>query len=713
MTSRPAVTIGTAGRDPVRMSVPGPATSPLRAFLRTESGSAGILLAAIALALVWANIAPAGYEACWASVFTVRAGPLSASLDLRTWVNSGLMTLFFLVVGLEARREFDLGELRNHRRLLLPLAAGLAGMVMPVLIYLAINRSGSAARGWGAAMSTDTALALGVLSVAGRGLPERIRIFVLTVFVVDDLVALAVIALAYNSRIRPLAVGVAAVAYAGVLASRRLPYPRRKPVFIGLTVVVWGALLASGVDPVVTGLAVGLVVSAYVPRRDALEEATTLVRQFREQPTPELATSATKSLTGTLSANARVQHSLHRLTSYLIVPVFALANAGVVVSLHLLALAATAPISIGIFVAYVAGKPVAVIGTCWGITRISRGAIRPPVGWAAVLGSGTIAGVGFTVSLLIADLAFNGAPLREAKIGLLAAALTASVLSITVYRLIALLPAPARARALLGTARQLSDLAVPVDPARDHILGPAHAAITVVEYGDFECLWTQQADPVARELLAGHPDLRYVWRHLPLHDVHPHAELAAEAAEAAAAQGRFWPMHDLMLAHLDRLDLVDLVGYASRLGLDVGRFRDDLLRHAYAAHVAQDIDSADRSGVAGTPTFFINGHRHDGPPDLAALNRDIEEVRAQVTPAKPTAKENTNGPPGRRDSRGPVARNNGASNSLDRYGARPVSAWARFQCQRWQQRRPKPRKATGQEGTAPGRPTRLRGNLRQ
>src|ERR1700759_768435 len=363
MTAAPSATGNETTLSSVPMSVSGPAATPLRAFLRTESGSARILLATIVSALIWINIQSAGYEAFWSWVLPLRIGPLAASLDLRTWVNSGLMTFFFLVVGLEARREFDLDELRNHRRLLLPAAAGLGGMVLPVLISLAINHSGAGARGWGAAMSTDTALALGVLSAVGRGLPERVRAFILTVFVVDDLVALVVIALAYNSHIRPLGLGLAAVAYAGALVvSRRLRYRQRKPVSIVLAVVVWAALLGSGVDPVVAGLAIGLATSAYAPRRDELEEATTLVRLFREQPTPGLAASATRHLTGALSANARWQHAWHRLTSYLVVPLFALANAGVVVSPSVLAQASTARIAIGIFLAYVVGKPIAVIG---------------------------------------------------------------------------------------------------------------------------------------------------------------------------------------------------------------------------------------------------------------------------------------------------------------------------------------------------------------
>jgi Na+/H+ antiporter NhaA len=616
-----------------QMSMRGISASPLRSFLHTESASARLLVAAVALALIWANVAPSGYTGFWAWQFPVRLGPLATTLDLRDWVNSGAMTLFFLVAGLEARREFDLGDLRDHRRLILPVVAGLIGMAVPVLIYLAINHSGAAAHGWGVAMSTDTALALGVFSVAGRGLPDRIRTFVLTVFVVDDVVSLVVIATAYSSRIRWQGLVVAAAAFAGIIVNRRLPLRSRTLIFTVLLVTVWAGMLASGVDPVVSGLAVGLATSAYTPRRDELEQATTLVRLFREQPTPELARSATIGLERSVSANARLQHEFHQVTSFVIVPLFALANAGILITPRVLALAVRSPITIGIFVAYVAGKPLAVVATSWLTTRVSRGAIRPPVGWAGILGSGAIAGVALTVSLLIADLAFTGQALQEAKLGVLAAAVGASLLSFAFFRLIALLPAPTRLHALLGDERQLIDLTLPVDRERDHIRGSASAVVTVVEYGDFECPWTQMAAPTARELLAANSDIRYVWRHLPLPDVHPYAQLAAEAAEAAAAQGKFWEMHDLLLTNQERLQPENLIEYATELGLDTSQFRDSLNRHPFASRVARDVDSADSSGVAGTPTFFINSRRHDGPQDLSVLTKVIADAREQAVAA--------------------------------------------------------------------------------
>jgi Na+/H+ antiporter NhaA len=604
---------------------------PRRPALRAASTGSAVLVSAAVLAIVWANVPALRYDGFWAWIATVRIGPWSASLDLRTWVNSGLMTLFFLVVGLEARREFDLGDLRDRRRLLLPVLAGLAGMALPVGIYLLVNRGGPGVHGWGAAMSSDTALALGAFALVARQAPDRIRTFVLTVFVVDDLVALVVIAVAYSAHVRPAGLVVAVVAFVALVASRRLPYQRyRVWAYAGLTVVTWAALLSSGIDPVVAGLAAGLATAAYTPNRRDLEEATTLVRLFREQPSPQLALSATRGLTATLSANARLRSKFQAATSYLIVPLFALANAGIVLNGSLLSRAVRSPITIGIVIAYVIGKPFAVVVTSWLIERLSRGSMRPPVGWGAVLGSGTIAGIGFTVSLLIADLAFSGAALDEAKIGTLVAAVAASLLSLAVYRGIGALPARARVRALLGTADRLVDLAEPVDSGRDHVRGPAGAVVTIVEYGDFECPWTAMAGPTADELLAENRDVRYVWRHLPLPDIHPNAQIAAEAAEAAAGQDAFWAMHELLLSHQDRLGADDVLGYASRLGLDLDRFRTELAGHHYASRIERDVASADRSGVAGTPTFFVNGRRHDGAQDLATLSRVIGEARAQI-----------------------------------------------------------------------------------
>jgi len=607
--------------------------TPLRQFLRTETGSAAILLAATVAALVWVNADPGSYGSAWHTRLEVRVGGTGISQDLRGWIDTGLMALFFFVVGLEARREFDMGELRERRRVALPLTAGVAGMVVPVAIFLGFNGGGAAAHGWGVAMSTDTAFALGMLALVGRRFPDRLRAFMLTVAVVDDLIALLVIAFAYSSHVHAGALAVAIALFAALVATHVLGV-RRGVLDAAFGIATWVALHESGVDPVVVGLALGLLTFASPATRVDLERATDLFRLFREQPTPELARSAQVGVAAAISPNLRLQQLFHPWTSYAIVPLFALANAGIRISGSFLAHAYTAPVTLGVLCGYLVGKPVGIVGGAALVTRVSRGRIRPPVGWAAVAGGGSIAGIGFTVSLLIAALAFHGRVLEEAKLGVLSAAACASLVTWLVFRATALLPRRLRIRALLGAATPLIDLAVAVDPERDHVRGPLDAPITLVEYGDFECPYCGLAEPAIRELLADAGDVRYVWRHLPLNDVHPNAQLAAEASEAAARQGAFWELHDALLDQ-DDLRVPRLIEAARSAGLDVDRFTQDLREHVGAARVAEDVDSADLSGVSGTPTFFIDGKRLSGAYDIDALKAAARTARVRAALAPP------------------------------------------------------------------------------
>jgi Na+/H+ antiporter NhaA len=608
--------------------------TPLRRFLRTETASAGALLGATVAALVWANASPSSYARVWDATLSVHLSGHGLSHDLRFWLNSGLMTFFFFVVGLEARREFDIGELRERRRLALPVAAGIGGMVVPVAIFLAFSAGHSSAHGWGVSMSTDTAFALGMLAIVGRRLPSRVRAFMLTVAVVDDVAALGVIAVAYSGPIHRDALIVAALVFAAIVAAV-VAGVRGGALYLALGIVCWIALSQSGIDPIVIGLAMGLLTFAAPASRSDLERASQLFRRFREQPTPELARSARAGLASALSPNERLQQLFHPWTSYAIVPLFALANAGIVLDRHLLGRAFESRITLGIVAGYVLGKPIGVFAGTFVVCRLSRGRVRAPVGWASLGATGSIAGIGFTVSLLIAGLAFTGDALAEAKIGILVAALCASAATWLVFQATALLPRRVRLRALIGTVETMVDLAVDVDVERDHVRGPAEAAVTLVEYGDFQCPFCGQAEPVVRELLADFGDLRYVWRHLPLNDVHPRAQRAAEAAEAAAAQGAFWEMADVLLSHQDALADADLVEHARGLGLDVERFADDLERHSGAGRIADDVEGADESSVSGTPTFFVNGRRHHGAYDVETLSRAVRAAKARALVAAP------------------------------------------------------------------------------
>jgi len=603
--------------------------TPLREFLRTETGSAAVLLGATIAALVWVNIDAGSYDRVWSTSATVSVGHWNITQDLRDWVSKGLMTLFFFVVGLEARREFDVGELRERRRVALPAAAGAGGMLIPIAIFLIFNGARSSAHGWGAAMSTDTAFAIGLLSLVRPPFGERLRVFLLTVSVVDDLLALVVIAIFYSDQVSMTALGVAVAIFLVVVGLRAISFRYGVVYAIG-GAAVWAAMYSSGIEPVVVGLAMGLVTYAYPAGRGDLERASEVFRLFREQPTPELAREAQVGVAAAVSPNERLARSFHPWTSYLIVPLFALSNAGVVINGSVLARAFRSPITLGIMIGYIVGKPVGIALGANLVRILSRGRLRPPVGWASMAGAGAIAGIGFTVSLLISTIAFTGPDLAEAKIGVLAAALGASLLSWLVFRATDLLPRRARVAALIGTAESIIDLAVPVDPEHDRVRGPSESLVTIVEYGDFECPYCGRAEPVVRELLADHGEVRYVFRHLPLTDVHPHAQLAAEAVEAAAAQGRFWEMHDKLFDNQDALRLPNLLAYADELGLDPERFRAHLRKRAGAGRIAEDVDSADLSGVSGTPTFFINGLRHRGAFDIASLTEAVRAAKARA-----------------------------------------------------------------------------------
>src|SRR5947209_103873 len=390
--------------------------TPVRSFLSTETGGAIAMLAAAIAALLWANSPwPDSYESVWTTQLTIQIGNAGISLDLRHVVNEGLMTLFFLVVGLEAKRQLDLGELRERRRLAIPVLAALGGITVPILIYLAFNAGGPGGHAWGAAMSTDTAFALGAVALITPRSATRVRVFLLTLAVVDDLAALVVIATVYTSHVSLVALSVAIVLFAALVVLRYLPFGRRA-ISIGLALALWVAMFKSGIDPVICGLAIGLATSAYPPSREDLERATALTRSFREQPTPELARSARQSLQSAISPNERLQYDLHPWTSYVIVPLFALANAGIHITGNLVSDALTSPITLGILFAYVIGKPIGVFGGSWLASRPALHGPRSPLSGPVLAAAGACTGIGFTVSLLVSSIALSGQRLDEARL---------------------------------------------------------------------------------------------------------------------------------------------------------------------------------------------------------------------------------------------------------------------------------------------------------
>ncbi|MGE3289090.1 MAG: Na+/H+ antiporter NhaA [Pseudonocardia sp.] len=587
---------------------------PVRRFLRTEAGSAGLLLAATVAALLWANLG-SGYTAFWDTELAISLGDHELSLSLQHWVNDGLMVFFFFVVGLEVKRELVMGELTDRRRAAVPLAAAITGLLVPALVYIAFNPSGPAAHAWGVVISTDTAFLLGVLVLVGPACSTQLRLFLLTLAVADDVGALAVIAVFYTED---LALGPLVLAAAGLALMAVMRFWLRLwrgPAYLVVGVGVWLAMHESGVHPTIAGVVIALLSPAYPPQREEVEEAERLTRAYRQSPSPEYARAARLGIERTVSANERLQLLFRPWSSYVIVPIFALANAGVTLDAATIATSATSPVTLGIVAGLVLGKLLGILGGAAAAVGLRLGVLAPGLRFGQLAGGAALSGIGFTISLFIVDLALDGDPALadQARVGVLAASLLAALLGWALFRIADLLRGD-------DVERRPTVLDPPVDPERDHIRGPVDAPLTLVEFSDFECPFCGRATGVVEELRARFgPRLRYVFRHLPLVDPHPHAELAAEAAEAAAAQGRFWEMHDLLFHHQDRLRAADLLAHAEAVGLDVERFARDLGSGLHAARVREDAASAEASGVEGTPTFFINGVRHTGPTDTASL----------------------------------------------------------------------------------------------
>jgi Na+/H+ antiporter NhaA len=601
--------------------------TPLREFLETEVSGGVVLLAAAITALVWVN-SPwgASYDSLWSTELVFRLGDWELGGDLHFWINDGLMAIFFFVIGLEVRREFDMGELRETRRAAAPLIAAVGGMVLPVAIFLAFNYGNDAAKAWGIVMATDTAFALGVLAIVGRRASQRLRAFVLTVVIADDIGVLLVIAFAYTETLSLVALGVAVGLFLLLVALRHFSIGTT-PLYVLIAVAIWVATAKSGVHATIAGVVMGLSVNAHPPVREELERATRLARRFRERPTPERARAAGRQVRSALSPNERLQYALHPWSSFVIVPLFALASAGVRFGGDVFARAIRSPVTLGVLFGLVVGKFLGIGLTTLAAAHPRLGRLPLTVELPPAFGGAAVAGIGFTLSLLIAEIALEGETREEAKIGVLAASVLAAALAFAVFALVHRIPTSLLRRGGFVPAEPLEDLAVPIDPGRDHVRGQVGAPVTLLEYGDYECGYCGQAEAAIRELLDHFErDLTYVWRHLPLTDVHPNAQLAAEAGEAAAAQGMFWEMHDLLLEHQNALLLSQLGRYARELELDEDRFWEDVRGREHAARVAEDVEGADASGVTGTPTFFVNGRRHDGAYDEATLEQLVRDA---------------------------------------------------------------------------------------
>ncbi|MDT5316646.1 MAG: hypothetical protein QOE74_5666, partial [Mycobacterium sp.] len=433
----------------------------------------------------------------------------------------------------------------------------------------------------------------------------------------DDVGALLAIAVFYSAHVSLMPLVVAAVLVAALLAVRRLP-AGQGPAYAMLAVALWLALSMGGVHPTLAGVVVALVIPVFTPQRQRVEEAVDVIRAFRQSPNSEYARAATRILRESISINERLQTGFGSYVSFFVLPLFALANAGVHLDGATVSAAVRSPLTWGVITGLVVGKFVGITGATALVRATGIGKLAPGLTLRRVAGGAALSGIGFTISLFIIDLAIDDpAKQDQARVGVLAASVLALLFGWATFRITDRLSPP-----ISVGAKLIRD----VDPDRDHIRGNPNAPLTLVEYGDYECPFCSRATGAIDEVRGyfGENRLRYVWRHLPLERVHPHAMDAARAAEAAGLQGRYFEMGTKMFACQDHLEWEDIYQYADEIGLDIAKFDQDLHSPRVLHRVQDDAQDAELMDLNSTPTFFVNGRRHQGPWDASSLIRALE-----------------------------------------------------------------------------------------
>lgn len=602
--------------------LPARFTSDAKSAKTSENTAAGLLLLFTLAALLWANSPWA--HSYWTLLDTHVGFTFAESrfeLTVKHLVNDGLMAFFFFIVGLEVKHEFAIGELTDRARAAVPVVAAIAGLAVPAAIFLLFNPSGENAQAWGVVISTDTAFLIGALAIIKPMFPSRLRTFLLTLAVVDDVGALCVIALFYSDRIDvvPLVISIALIA---AIALVRLLPAARGPAYAALGFSLWVSMYMAGVHPTLAGVAVALLIPVYSPERSQVEEVVARIRAFRQSPNSRYAREVTRGLRDSISINERLQTSVGPYVSFLVLPLFALVNAGVQLDAESVSAALRSPLTWGIVAGLVLGKFVGITAATWFMQRTGLGALAPGLALRRIAGGAALSGIGFTISLFIVDIAIDDPGRKDqAIIGVLIASVVAFLVGWLIFRLTDWLspPEPVGLKLLR-----------PIDPDRDHIKGEPDAQLTLVEYGDFECPFCSRATGAIDEVRAHFgSELRYVWRHLPLERAHPRAFDAARASEAASLQDRFWEMARELFGHQDDLEWSDMYRYAVAAGCDIERFDQDVRVHPSAVlhHVQDDAQDAELMDLNSTPTFFVNGKRHKGPWDAASLIRALENSR--------------------------------------------------------------------------------------
>ncbi|WP_405145614.1 Na+/H+ antiporter NhaA [Sphaerisporangium sp. NBC_01403] len=580
---------------------------------------ASVLITATIAALVWANLPGYSYQTFWHLPLGFELGGFRFELSLQHWINDAVMAVFFAHVTLEVRREIELGELRDWRRASVPVIAAVAGLVIPALVYVGVTWGSDAVGGWGVVVSTDTAFVLGMLALVGRGMPPQLRIFLVTLAVADDVGALGVIAFAYTDHFNPLPLLLAAAGLA-VIAVMRFLGVWRGALYLLPSIMVWVGLYLSGVHATLAGVAIALLLPIFATGFDDLRRARDHMRAFQMSPTAGYARTAENSLARAISINERAHRALIPYITWLILPMFALANAGVRITGESLADAFTSTLTWGILIGLVVGKIVAIMVSTWIVTRVRPGSLGPAVHMSHILGVSMLAGMGFTISLFVTELAFDDpVDVSRAQIGVIAATVIAAALGAITFSIVS-----ARER---RRSPHRDRLVRALDPARDPVLGDSTSAvIAVVEYGNYATPYSPGSGEMRQEMegrFGG--DVVYSFRHLPLEQ--PLGRSAAIANEAAALQGRFWEMRDELLREAPIETERQIRRAAAAAGLNLRRFEEDSGDAATAQRVEEDLQDAEMMHLNEAPTYFIDNVRYEGSIDASSVNAAVANAR--------------------------------------------------------------------------------------
>ena len=596
------------------MSTPAVVTENVDAWLRrrrrrrnmqtNETYAALALTAATLLALVWANVGHS-YHDFWHTPASLAVGPFSVELSLHGWVDEGLMAAFFFMVGLDVRRDLTLGELRLPGRALLPVAAAVGGLVVPALVHLGIAHGTDGAGAWGAVISTDTAFALGMLALIGPKRAPRLRAFLLAFAVIDDIGALAVIAVFYSGSLNLVALGCAALGLAGIwVLARRGVW--RTPPYVLLAVVIWYALYRSGVHATLAGVLIALLMPVYPVRTADVDGVDEVARLYRQSPHPATAVVLHEVLTYSMPMNQRLSWVLPPYVNYVVVPLFALANAGVALNGRTIATALSSRLMWAVIAGLVIGKFVGVALGAGLVLRLVPGSRLPGLDMPRILGLAALSGMGFTISLLVANLALDDETLRDqARLGVLLASLGALLLAAVIFRVadrIRPLPPPPGER-----------LCRPVNADAELMTGDPDAPRTLINYADmsYEGRWRLMEALKGIAHLRDTGQARLVLRHKLSG---PESLLTALALEAVhhEAPDKLWRFHDAVAELRGQITADGITAAAREAGLDP---------RAMWARIDSAVDEpkvmADALDVEGLtedagPVVYIDGRRFEG-----------------------------------------------------------------------------------------------------